>query len=507
MRRALGDFDRTFDVAVIGGGINGTAVARELAIAGYSVALVERADFGSGATSRSSRFAHCGLNHLAPQTSTLDHLRHPLDFARGLRMARRMLRDRAALVTHHGRHVQRFRACLPVYEDGAFAPWQVRAAFGLLTLPQREHPLLRFRWLDATRARAHSFAPLLGGTRRLAGIAEFDEYQFVWPERMCIEAAIDAERHGAVVRNYTAARSLKPRSSGGWEIELADVDSGSERVRTTARFVINTAGPWADALLRGIAGNLPPCLTLTKGAHVLVRLPPACAGQGLVTLAADGHFFTAAPCGEFHYLGPTETPHDGDPEDVQVTEDDIAQVLARATEAMPSAKLSRGDVVAAWAGVRPVTHSGTRATGLHERAVHDFAERGVRDLLTLSWGRLVDHRDTARVLVDAVAARFAPESRGQEPGESDLGNEPAASLDSRLEAGRVKALALGEHVLHLDDILFRRSSLGWRPDLDDAAVFTAAAAAAEALGWSGDRLDDEIRLSASHRRDALGIRH
>src|SRR5262245_31583234 len=140
MRRALSDFgERVFDVAVIGGGINGTGVAREFAISGYSVALVERADFGSGATSRSSRFAHCGLNYLAPQTSVLDHLRHPLAFARGLRMARRMLRDRAELVAHDGPNLQRFRACLPVYEDGAFAPWQIRLAFRLLAMPQHDH--------------------------------------------------------------------------------------------------------------------------------------------------------------------------------------------------------------------------------------------------------------------------------------------------------------------------------------------------------------------------------
>jgi glycerol-3-phosphate dehydrogenase len=506
VRRPLSDFGHeVFDVAVIGGGINGTAVARDLAIAGYSVALVERSDFGSGATSRSSRFAHCGLNYLAPQTSILDHLLHPLGFLKGLRMARRMLRDRAALVAHHPRAVQRLRTCLPVSEGGAFASWEVRLAFRLLTFPRPDHPLLAFRWLDAADAATHPFAPLVAGRQRLAGIAEFDEFQFVWPERMCIEAALDAERHGAVVRNYTSAERLRRVPQGGWEIDVLDAEPGLAATTMKARCVINTAGPWADALLRGIADGLRPCLTLTKGAHVLVRLPPACAGQGLVTLAADGHFFTAAPCGEFHYLGPTETPYEGDPGDARVTEEDIAELLARAAEAMPSARLRRSDVIAAWAGVRPVTHSSSSATGVHERAIHDLADQGIPDLLTLSWGRLVDHQDTANAFVRAVGARVAPSRRdalNSQPRAAEHANSP---LDPSLDAERVKSVALTEHVRHLDDILFRRTSLGWRPDLDDAAIRAAAAAAGSALGWSDVEVDNEVLRCVAQRRDMLGM--
>jgi glycerol-3-phosphate dehydrogenase len=225
-------------------------------------------------------------------------------------------------------------------------------------------------------------------------------------------------------------------------------------------------------------------------------------------LTADGHFFTAAPCGELHYLGPTETPYAGDPSEAHASEDDIALVLALAAEAMPSAQLARSDVLAAWAGVRPVTHSDEMATGRHERVIHDLSDRGAPNMLTLTWGRLVDHRDTARQLVAAVRKKLAPSrARRSAPAHDrvEVASEPNASLDVRLEAGRVESMALREHVVHLDDILFRRASLGWRPELDEISLRNVALAAARVLDWDASQLEAELARCAQHRRSALGM--
>ena len=133
MRPNISDLDDArFDVIVVGGGINGASTAQHLAAAGYRTLIVDKGDFGSGASARSSRLLHCGLRYLAPGRSILDFARHPTRLAVALRMARLAMEARGEFVRTSGSRTTAMTLHFPIYRDGPYASWQISAAFALL---------------------------------------------------------------------------------------------------------------------------------------------------------------------------------------------------------------------------------------------------------------------------------------------------------------------------------------------------------------------------------------
>ncbi|MFP6857488.1 MAG: FAD-dependent oxidoreductase, partial [Roseibacillus sp.] len=119
----------SFDVAVIGGGVNGAGAAQELASRGYRVLIIDKGDFTQGATGRSSRILHCGLRHLTPGTSAWEFARHPSRFLVACRNARKSMLSQHQVATTMGELVRPFKFCFPIYSDGPYASWQVDAGF------------------------------------------------------------------------------------------------------------------------------------------------------------------------------------------------------------------------------------------------------------------------------------------------------------------------------------------------------------------------------------------
>jgi glycerol-3-phosphate dehydrogenase len=202
MRPPLSTIDaRRFDVAVIGAGVNGASAAQHLAGAGYSVLLVDKGDFCSGSSSRSSRLLHCGLRYLAPGGSLWDFAFHPSRLKVALGMARQAMLSRRQFVQTTPERVKPLNFHFPLWRDGAYKPWQVDLALRILASLAPGDVPLDVRRINPEQARKTPLVRELRDLDKLAGVAAFREYQFEWPERICMDAVLDAERLGAVVRN------------------------------------------------------------------------------------------------------------------------------------------------------------------------------------------------------------------------------------------------------------------------------------------------------------------
>lgn len=493
------------DALVVGGGINGAAAAQHLAGAGYDVLLVEREDFGSGSTSRSSRMQGCGLNYLfafAPGGKLWRYALHPDRAFSALKLARDAMQMRAATLRTSPERLRTFNWSYPVYDGGRYSSLQLQAGLRLLDALGPKDGKLGIRTLGADEARQ---APLLGYQRdpeRLLGAVSVTYVQYDWPERITVDIVLDAERLGARVLNHVGVVALARSGDGLWQAELADrLDPDAPQRTVRARVLVNTAGIWIDevnALARStrngrkVAGN--------KGVHIAFRLPPECANEAVVNFSTGAEPFFCAPLGPLHYVGPTEEAYSSGPSDLAVTEDDIEHLRHETDQALPGIGLKRSDIVFAWSGVRPLTYAGTPG-GTRGRVLHDLGPDGMPDALALTSGAIMTHRLSAKEILAAVAQRveprrparaisFAPAALPDEPGSPQLMDSPP------VRESDVRHAVRREHARTLDDILFRRLPVGWSETMGDRSCEAVAAVAGEALGWSVNERAEQV---ARHR--------
>lgn len=463
--------DGRYDVAVIGGGINGTATAMQLSARGYKVLLVERGDFGSGSSSRSSRFLHCGLYYLAAalESPTL------AGKVRNVLFAREMKREQARLFRLLPGGLTPKTFVMPIRAGDRVRPWQYDLAFALLACLGGYGVSLGYRRYAGEALRAHPAAAFFGPD--LEGLVSFRELIFDWPERICVDYALEAASNGATVANYTTFRGAVRRQDR-WAIELEDSLDPGRRTTVEARAMINLSGIWSDGTnervddATGTASAHRRTVTPNKGCHIAVRLPEALRDFGVITTNAIGHLFLCVPWRGYHILGPTETVVERGTETVAVLDADIDSILAEAGTAIPGAGVTRRDVLHRWGGLRPASFDGDNPRGVWKRRFYDHGGRDGPPWMSMSWGRLADHRLTAEAFAARIAGRLgpprggAPVGTGREAGSRMPGN--AADLD-RIVAAEAPATVA--------DVMFGRTGWGWDADLG----LSKAAQVADAL--------------------------
>lgn len=490
MRSDLAGLDgREFDVAIVGAGINGASAAQHLAAAGFRVLLVDKGDFASGASSRSSRLLHCGLRYLAPGRSMFDFVRHPSRLAVALRMARLAMEARAEFVKTSPERARPVRLHFPIYRGGPYSGWQVDLAFSILNRFGDAEVPLDYKRLTRDEA---SRTPLISGLRDgqdLQSVAAFTEYQFEWPERIALDAIGDAQRLGAAARNYTKARMASHAAGQGWSVELTDMLDQTPPVTVRARMVLNMAGVWIDDVLQDAKRGAGRKVFGTKGAHIVVQLPPDCSGLGIATLNSLGLPFYCVPWRGMHYFGPTETAYEGDHDRVSVTADEVEFLLSEANRLLPSLKLTGDDVIMTWAGVRPLTYDEAVPFGNRSRVVHDLSAEGLPDAIALTAGPVMTHRSAGRELTALVAKRISPS------GTPRVANYAAP-----------EALEGTEQATCLSDLLFRRRGVAWSgpPALDD--LDGAARELSADLEWDEARREREIAAFSSEWDSLYGVK-
>ncbi len=343
MTRLNGIDSASFDAVVIGGGMAGAGVARDLALRGASVALFEKGDFASGTSSKSSKLIHGGLRYL-----------ELFDF----KLVRESLREKKTLERLAPHLVRPLPFLVPVYRGSKRGLITVRIGMWLYDLltPGRERERFRvLRSLDALTLEPSIRADDLRG----AGYY-FDDL-LLFPERLCLENALSAARHGARVHNYCEVEAVT-RGAGGIDgVRVRDLLTG--RVHTVrASVVVNCAGPWVDRLreLAGVSDAGRHVLRTTKGIHCML---PRMTERAVYLSTADDRMIFVIPWREFSMVGTTDTDFDGDLDRLSATREEVEYLLDAVRPALPDPRVAFDQVIYTYAGVRPLAfEEGARAS-------------------------------------------------------------------------------------------------------------------------------------------------
>lgn len=478
-----------FDLAIIGAGITGAGIARDAALRGLSVALVEAQDYAAGTSSRSSKMIHGGLRYLAQGDVAL--VRESASERQVLRrIAPHLARLTPFVIPTTSLAMQaKLRAALWSFEKlGAVPAAEGHEVWNLTELARRE-PLLR--------------------RDRLNGAVAYPEF-LTDDARLTLANVRSAAAAGAVVLNHARVERLVEEGGRATGLLVRSTLAGEDRgAHLRARVIVNAAGPWVDGIRALAAGDGAPRLAISKGIHLVLpraRLP---VGSTLILRAPDKRSIFAVPRGDFTYLGTTDQFHPGVDYWPEIGRGDIDYLLRATEAALEGPRLRDADIVSLWAGIRPlIGEAGKKATEVSRK---DEMWTGPSGVIAIAGGKLSAYRAMAARIVDVVAGRL--DRRLAACATADLplpGGERMIAGDDRLDrlygteaaairaAGGDVAAEAAHAVRHegaatLEDYWVRRSARAW---FDRGAGRDALAPAADSmaalLGWNADRRRSEI---------------
>ncbi|MBI4343362.1 MAG: glycerol-3-phosphate dehydrogenase/oxidase [Candidatus Omnitrophica bacterium] len=369
-----------FDVLVIGGGIVGAGIARDAAMRGLCVALIEQGDFASGTSSKTSKLIHGGLRYL-------EHGEFGLVY--------QSLRERTALRAIAPAYVKPLTLMLPVYRGDRRRAPVVNLGLWLYDALAGRRNIRRHRMLGARGALALEPSLRMDGLRA-AGLyadCQMDD------ARVCLANILQAASFGAACANYVRLRALltaQGRVCGG----AAEDALTGRTFDIQAAAVVNAAGPWGDRVRRLSDPAAPRLLAPTKGIHLV--LPRVCEQALFVQARADGRMCFILPWGAYSLVGTTEREVGPTPlEALAATQDEVGYLLTELNRLLPGAHVGEEDIVATFAGARPLLAFGGEATAASREHRIELDARG---LLSVLGGKYTTYRLMAAQAVDALAA-------------------------------------------------------------------------------------------------------
>jgi glycerol-3-phosphate dehydrogenase len=374
--------DKVYDLAIIGGGINGCGLARDAAGRGLSVLLCEMADLASGTSSRSTKLIHGGLRYL-------EHF----DF----RLVRESLVEREVLWRIAPQVVRPMRFVLPHRADLRPA-WMLRIGLFLYDHLGGRQALPCTRVLDLASDAAGQ--PLKPGVFTTAF-----EYSDCWVDdaRLVVLNARDAADRGAAIRVRTRLSSAV-RDGAVWRVTLEDVPSGQQET-VAARSLVNAAGPWVEEVLRQRLNTHPRGhVRLVEGAHIVV---PKLFDHDRAYLFQnlDGRVVFAIPYeGDFTLIGTTDRDYAGDPAATRATAEEIQYLCATASTAF-TALVAPADVVWTYSGVRPLFDDGAvdPKSASRDYVLELDGGNGVAPLLSIIGGKITTYRKLAEAALEQLS--------------------------------------------------------------------------------------------------------
>ena len=539
MSRLAGLDGMAFDAVVIGGGMAGTGVARDLALRGASVALFEKGDFASGTSSKSSKLIHGGLRYLELG-----------DF----KLVRESLREKRTLERLAPHLVRPLPFLVPIYRGSKRGLIWVRIGMWLYDLLTPGKSTERSRVIRPVDVLA--LEPSIKA-EDLKGAGYYFDDLLVYPERLCLENALSATRHSARVHNYCQVEEVMRGARGFEGVRVRDLLS--DQVHTVrASVIVNCAGPWVDRLreLAGVTERTPRVLRTTKGIHCLL---PRITDRAVYVSGEDERIIFVIPWREFSVVGTTDTDFDGDPDRLWATRDEVTYLLAAAQRALPDPRVAFDRVVYTYAGVRPLSWDAGAPAFQVSREHRVIAEGPDGRFLSVTGTKLTCFRSLAEEVGDRVmrslgrsarsaSARFTldgldedvgkVEARGwmdvsEEMAATGLGRETLQMLVESYGRGYGRILDLARKVpdgmerlcpqnpdlvaqLHhavseemavsLQDVLLRRTGIGQSRCQGRDCAESIGTRMAELLGWSSRRLDAELGAYRQYVERSLRFR-
>lgn len=465
-----------FDLLVVGGGITGAGVALDAAARGLSVALVEARDWGSGTSSKSSKLVHGGLRYLQQRDYLL--VREGLvERQRLLANAPHLVRPLAFLIPLFGRDGVVNRTVAKAYST---ALWSYDVVGGMKIG-------MRHRRID--RAEAARLFPPLRAELLVAGFIYWDARAD--DARLTLTVARTAADHGAVTANHAPVGELLRDSHGkinGAVLGASRAGNGPDTagIRIEAGAVVNASGVWADEVRQLGEPRTPTSLRPAKGVHITVPAARLRTEVAVVLpVPGDRRSIFVVPWGDHVYVGTTDTDYDGPLDDPRCTQADIAYLVS-AVNTFVSEPISDSDVVATWAGLRPlVKEASTERTADLSRRHH--VSTSAHGLVTVTGGKLTTYRRMAADAVDAALVQLGQggRRRGRSPTKRLRlhGADDPEQVASRL-AGAVAA-DVAAHLAgrHGTDAAAVAALAGARPELGRPLVPGLPYLAAEAV-WA-----------------------
>lgn len=534
--------DQTFDVVVIGGGIHGACIARDAALRGLSVALVEQRDFGHATSANSLKIIHGGLRYV--QDANLGRVRA-------------MLQERTAWLRTAPHLVQTLPSLVPTFAVGRdLRPTQSKA---LLSMALVINELMDY----GQNGRAESGIRIPPGRvisrseclRLLPGLVSdevtggilWHDGQIYNSERLLLAVVLSAAEAGAVVANYVRAKGFifDRRAGRVCGVKAEDVLLGQE-FEIHGRVVINSTGAWTDAVLHSLGGRARvPRFPLSIAMNLVTRqILPECA-VGLTARRAAQMVFVA-PWRGYSLIGTLHRRYSGPPESLTVPEALIEELLTAVNQAYPPARLRRDDVYHVQAGFLPMRPGPDRAGPvqlLREGRVHDHRQEDhLHGLITVVGVKYTTARRVAETAVDLAVEQLGRRVRPCRTREVPVfGGQIERFDDFRERVIRIHSAGLGtktlDHLAHsygsdygrilnyveevpewgetltasspvlraevvhairaemactLADVVLRRTELGAAGPPDEACLHACAHLMAAEMGWGPARVDQEI---------------
>ncbi len=358
-----------FDVLVIGGGITGAGVARDAAMRGLRVAIVEKGDWASGTSSKSSRLIHGGIRYL-------EHGQ--------IGMVRESVREREVLMRIAPQLVKPLEFTWPVYRGARVQRWKLRIGLSIYDWLAGERGMPGHRMLGPAGVVAAERGLLSSGLR--GGASYFDA---ATDDAALTRANVeDAVAHGALAVSFARMDAVMSSSGKADGALIQDMRDGG-RGRIAAKVVVSATGPWQA---KG-----------TKGSHIVV--PRSRIGnEGAVTMVSpdDGRvMFTLPSSGDATIIGTTDLRTDESPDDVKASDAEISYMLRAANFYFPDSRLDQDDVIETWAGIRPLAEAppGTRPSSISRE--HRIS-RDANGVIVVTGGKLTTYRSMSAEVVDHV---------------------------------------------------------------------------------------------------------
>lgn len=365
--------DKEYDLIIIGGGINGTAIARDAAMRGLSVALFEKNDFACGASSKSSKLAHGGLRYL-------EHLEFGL--------VRESLIEKELLLRNAPHLVKPLPFLMPVYKENKWPLWIIKLGFHLYDfLSPADSP----RHQNISLQQFHQLLPALNASGLKGGCLYYDaEMQ---DNRIVIENFLSAEAEGAIALNYTPVTGFMFDNNKIVGVYI----HGDQAVR--AKVVVNATGAWSNSVMSWTGERPSIQVYPTKGIHLIIPLvhhPHAL----ILNAPQDGRVFFVIPWNGYSLLGTTDTIFEGDPNTVDVESKDVEYLIQAFNSYFPDARISSSDLLAAYAGLRPLVGSYISNPYCISRTHRIHLSKS--GLITILGGKYTTHRRIAEDAVDII---------------------------------------------------------------------------------------------------------
>ena len=370
-----------YDVLVIGGGIVGAGIARDAAMRGLRVALIEQGDFASGTSSKTSKLIHGGLRYL-------EHGH--------VRLVFESLRERQVLRTIAPAFVHPLSLLLPMYEGDARGAWKISLGLWLYDVLAWGRRVRSHRMLSARRA------VMLEPGLRVDGLRAAGLYADCQMDdaRLCLANILQARNFGAVCGNYVRLRSFLKVNGHLCGAAAEDVLTG-RCLEIQARVVVNATGPWADRTRQLSDQAAPARLAATKGIHLI--LPRLTQEALFVQARADARMLFLLPWGDHSLVGTTETSVDDSLDTLRATADEVDYLLEEVNRILPGSHVEEADIISTFAGARPLlAFSGPSATKASREHRIEVDRSG---LVSVMGGKYTTYRRMAEQVVDVIVRR------------------------------------------------------------------------------------------------------